>query len=65
MVSSALAAKGRSSSQAPNRIQAMSLPYLLGANVRLAPLRVESAPNPADDPTRDGPLRRPVRARPS
>ena len=38
MVSSAVAAKGRSSSSASNRLQITTLPYLLGANLRLVPL---------------------------
>ena len=61
MVSGAVAAKGRSSSKALNRLQITTLPYVLGSNVRLGPLRVDTKTNPSDDPTRDVPLRAPSR----
>jgi len=61
MVSGAVAAKGRSSSNALNRLQTATLPYVLGSGVSLAPLRVSSALNPSDDPTRDREVRGPCR----
>lgn len=61
MVSASVLAKGRSGSKALNRIQAVTIPYLIGSNVRLAPLRIDTHRNPADDPTRLRELRAPRR----
>ena len=63
-VSCAVVSKGRSSSRALNRLQASTLPYILGCGIRVAPLRVDSATNPADDPTRDREVRGPSRCQP-
>lgn len=65
MVSGSVAAKGRSGSQPLNRLQAICILYLLGSGLRLAPLWVATDDNPADDPTRDRPLRPPPRGLPA
>ena len=51
--------KGRSSSPALNGILSKNLPWLLGGDLCVSPFYLRSAANPADDPTRNVPLRAP------
>lgn len=60
MVSSAVAAKGRSSSGALTAVQRGVIAHALGSGS----LRVGSMLNPADEPSRGVPLRRPCRETP-
>jgi len=53
--------KGRSSSPSLNSLLERSLPTLLGNDTYSLPSWAPSASNPADDPTRDRPLREPSR----
>ena len=57
-------AKGRSSSRKLRRGLRGDLPYVLGGNLYLGFHFAASRLNPADDPTRDVPLRAPVRPLP-
>ena len=52
--------KGRSGSRLLNRIWSKALPYTLGSGISLGPLYVPSRRNPADGPSRLGPVPAPV-----
>ena len=58
-------AKGRSSSAALNAPLRKALPYLLGGDLYPGGLHTRSELNPADDPSRDRPVRSPLRERPA
>lgn len=63
-VSLACMTKGRSSSQAINKELKKSIPTVVGANVRGYYGFIRSKSNPADDPTRKQPVRKPTRLPP-
>ena len=48
--------KGRSGSRALNRVWSRALPYALGSGITLGPVYVPSRKNPADGPSRLGPV---------
>ena len=58
-------AKGRSSSTALNAPLRGALPYLLGGDLYPGGLHTRSELNPADDPSRDRPVRGPLCGRPA